>query len=78
VPHHRRGARGFGRCETLIRGRLAGMVIMSTSEQEHAIRQYARKHNFRHHTVRRCSILRFAAIRAYRQEILFRAAQRAI
>jgi hypothetical protein len=46
---------------------------MSRSEIEHAIRIYARRHHMFAHTVRVCSVLRFAAIRAYKLEALLRA-----
>lgn len=48
---------------------------MNSTEINIAICRYARQHKFSTYTVRRVEILRFAAIRAYKQELAFRARQ---
>lgn len=47
--------------------------MLINSQIQKAIYRYARTHKLFARTVARCSILRFAAIRAYRQELLLSA-----
>lgn len=50
---------------------------MSHSDIQIAIRRYARQHRLLHNTVSNCLILRYAAIRAFKQEALLRSVPKA-
>jgi hypothetical protein len=48
---------------------------MSQSDVNRAICRYARQHRLSAYTVRICNVLRFAALRAWKNEQIFRAHQ---